>query len=48
MMPEGQRPHPRRSYRGRGCLHDPPDDYAIGKHVEVIFIRRMGGLLWRA
>jgi hypothetical protein len=33
---EGERPKPRRINR-RGCrLHDPADDDAIGKHIEII------------
>src|SRR5262249_16323746 len=36
VMPKGERPKPRRVKR-RGCrLHDPADDDAIGKHIEII------------
>jgi hypothetical protein len=38
MMSEGERPHPRRSYRGRSRLHDTADDNTISEHVEVSFI----------
>jgi len=40
MMSKGQRPHPRRSYRGRMYLHDTADYGAIGKHVEIIIVPR--------
>jgi hypothetical protein len=37
MMVEGQRPQPRRIYRG--CrLRDPADGDAIGEHVEIIVV----------
>jgi hypothetical protein len=35
VMPEGERPHPRRSHWRRGGLHDAADDVAIGEHVEI-------------
>src|SRR5262249_40652999 len=42
VMPEGQRPHPRRPYRGR--MYQNTTDYgAIGKHVVVILIPLAGG-----
>ena len=43
MMPKGERPRPRRSYRGGGRLHDPADDDAIGKHVVVVIVPVAGG-----
>jgi hypothetical protein len=36
MMPEGERPHPRRSYWGRVYLEDATDNSAIGQHVEIV------------
>jgi hypothetical protein len=42
MMPKGQRPQPRRSYRGGRRLHDPADDGVIGEHVEVVVVPLAG------
>jgi hypothetical protein len=38
MVPEGQRPHPRRPYRGRMYLQDAADYSAIGQHIEIIIV----------
>jgi hypothetical protein len=43
MVPEGERPHPGRSY-GRG-LENASDHEAIGEHVEVVVIPFTGGRL---
>jgi len=36
MVPEGERPEPRRSYRRGNGFHDTADHNAIGQHVEII------------
>jgi hypothetical protein len=36
VLPEGQCPHPRRSYGRRSGLHDSPDHNSISEHIEVI------------
>jgi len=36
MMPEGERPHPGRAYRGCTCFQDSADYRAIGNHVVVV------------
>src|SRR5262249_37042608 len=36
-------PQPRRSNRGRCSFHDPPDNSAIGQHVEVVIVPFAGG-----
>src|SRR5215471_7208266 len=41
VVPEGERPSPRRPYRGRMYLQDTTDYGAIGKHVVVILIPLM-------
>ena len=43
MMPEGQRPHPRRPDRRGLCFHDAADDDAISEHVKVVVIPLPGG-----
>jgi hypothetical protein len=46
VVPKGERPQPGRSLRCGGCLHDPADDNAVGKVIEVIvapFAGRAGG-----
>src|SRR5262249_59799105 len=40
--PRRQCPHPRRSNWRRGGVEDAADDYAIGKHVEVIIVPLAG------
>jgi hypothetical protein len=35
MLSEGQRPHPRRTDRRRGQLHEAADNNAIGEHVVI-------------
>jgi hypothetical protein len=42
MVPEGQRPHPRRSHWSGVNLHDATDDLAIGKHI--VNGRRFGAI----
>src|SRR5262245_16659044 len=36
MMPEGQCPHPRRSYRGGVGLEDASNNSAIRRHVKIV------------
>jgi len=43
MVPKGERPHPRRTDRRGGCLHDPTHRDAVGEHVEVIIVLVAGG-----
>src|SRR5262249_27992558 len=38
VLPESERPHPRRPYRGCMYLQDTADDDAIGKHVIVVIV----------
>jgi hypothetical protein len=38
VLPEGQRPHPRRSRWRRVYLQDAPDHDTIGKRIEVVII----------
>jgi hypothetical protein len=35
---EDQRPHPWRSYRRCIGLEDAPDNFAVGEHVEILFV----------
>jgi hypothetical protein len=36
LAPRGDRAHPWRSYRRRGCLYDPTDHGAVREYVEVV------------
>ena len=38
VVPERERPHPRRSYGCRVYLQDAADNSAISKHVEIILV----------
>jgi predicted RNase H-like nuclease len=38
VVPERERPHPRRSYWRSVNLEDAADDNAIGKHVEIVIV----------
>src|SRR5260370_19594156 len=42
MVPEGERPHPRRSLRRRVHLEDATDRNPIGEHVEVVLVLLAG------
>jgi hypothetical protein len=42
MMPEGERPHPRRPYRGRMYLQDTANESAICENVVVVIIPLAG------
>jgi hypothetical protein len=39
---EDQGPHPRASYRRDVCLEDAADNFAIGKHAEIVVIPMAG------
>jgi hypothetical protein len=41
-MPEGERPHPRRTYRRGVDLEDAADHTAVREHVEVIIVPLAG------
>src|SRR5262245_54079888 len=43
VVPEGERPHPRRAYGRRGGLEDATDHRTIGEHVEVVIAPLAGG-----
>ena len=42
MLPESERPHPRRSYRGGVHLHNAADSRTVGKHVIVVIVPLAG------
>ena len=43
VMPESERPHPRRSDRRCVHLQDAPDNGAVGEQAEVVFVSLAGG-----
>src|SRR6516225_3545029 len=42
MVAKAKRPHPRRTLRRGGHLHDAADDGTIGEHVEVVVVPLAG------
>jgi hypothetical protein len=43
MIPEGQRPQPRRIYRRGSGSHDAADHDAVGEHVVIVLAPFAGG-----
>jgi hypothetical protein len=42
VVAEGERPHPRRSYRRRSGLEDATDDSVVGEDVEIVVVPLAG------